>query len=247
METSPRDGSNTSEDREVTKTVARHHVPVLGFTDLVVGDEWESARRTVTETDVVLFAGLTGDFNPLHIDHDCVENGPFGKPVAHGLLGLSPCGRTGQQRPPSGHHGPAGGARMEVSSADRVRRHAPGDLDGRGDGAPISGTSRTRDVAPSAAEPGRSTRSRRSNSNAREDANGPGRRIDAPEMTTPRLAEIHSIPFQTPHYRHTASAPGNQVVGPPFVLILHAGRPAAASTRDAFWRLHPLRFHGIHV
>jgi acyl dehydratase len=55
----------------------------------VVGDEWESPRRTVTETDVVLFAGLSGDFNPLHVDHSSSQSGPFGRPVAHGLLGMS--------------------------------------------------------------------------------------------------------------------------------------------------------------
>ena len=59
------------------------------FDDLAVGDEWESPRRTVTETDVVLFAGLSGDFNPLHVDHSFSRAGPFGRPVAHGLLGLS--------------------------------------------------------------------------------------------------------------------------------------------------------------
>lgn len=70
--------------------VTRHHVTVLGFDDLVVGDEWESPRRSVTETDVVLFAGLSGDHNPLHVDHDwSTKGGPFGKPVAHGLLGLA--------------------------------------------------------------------------------------------------------------------------------------------------------------
>ena len=55
----------------------------------MVGDEWESPRRTVTETDVVLFAGLSGDFNPLHVDHTSAERSPFGRPVAHGLLGLA--------------------------------------------------------------------------------------------------------------------------------------------------------------
>lgn len=69
--------------------MARHRAALLGFTDLVVGDEWESPGRTVTQADVVLFAGLTGDFNPLHVDHDWSRSGPFGKPVAHGLLGLS--------------------------------------------------------------------------------------------------------------------------------------------------------------
>jgi acyl dehydratase len=64
-------------------------VTLLGIGDLTVGDEWESAGRTVTETDVTVFAGLSGDFNPLHMDHDWAKKGPFGKPVAHGLLGLA--------------------------------------------------------------------------------------------------------------------------------------------------------------
>jgi 3-hydroxybutyryl-CoA dehydratase len=69
--------------------VTRQSWAILTFTDLVIGDEWESARRTVTETDVVLFAGLSGDFNPLHVDHSSSQTGPFGRPVAHGLLGMS--------------------------------------------------------------------------------------------------------------------------------------------------------------
>jgi acyl dehydratase len=59
------------------------------FEDLVVGDEWESPRRTVTEADVVIFAGLSGDFNPLHVDHAAAKDNLFGRPVAHGLLGLA--------------------------------------------------------------------------------------------------------------------------------------------------------------
>jgi 3-hydroxybutyryl-CoA dehydratase len=69
--------------------VARHEVSALFFDDLAVGDEWESPCRTVTEADVVGFAGLSGDFNPLHMDHEAARRGPFGKPVAHGLLGLA--------------------------------------------------------------------------------------------------------------------------------------------------------------
>jgi 3-hydroxybutyryl-CoA dehydratase len=69
--------------------VTRHSWSIWLFDDLVVGDEWESPRRTVTETDVVLFAGLSGDFNPLHVDHSAAEGNPFGRPVAHGLLGLA--------------------------------------------------------------------------------------------------------------------------------------------------------------
>jgi len=69
--------------------VTRHPWSIWFFDDLVVGDEWESPRRTVTETDVVLFAGLSGDFNALHVDHSAAEGNPFGRPVAHGLLGLA--------------------------------------------------------------------------------------------------------------------------------------------------------------
>jgi acyl dehydratase len=61
----------------------------LSFDDLVLGDEWESPGRTITQADVVLFAGLSGDHNPLHSDHVVSETGPFRRPVAHGLLGLA--------------------------------------------------------------------------------------------------------------------------------------------------------------
>jgi acyl dehydratase len=61
----------------------------LYFDDVEVGDIWRSPGRTITETDVVLFAGMTGDFTPLHVDHEYARQTPFGKPIAHGLLGLS--------------------------------------------------------------------------------------------------------------------------------------------------------------
>ncbi len=70
--------------------MTRHRATVLGYDDLTVGDEWESAGRTVTAADVAAFAGLSGDFNPLHVDHAwAASEGPFGRPVAHGLLGLA--------------------------------------------------------------------------------------------------------------------------------------------------------------
>ena len=61
----------------------------LYFNDVAIGDAWDSPARSVTETDVVNFAGMTGDYNPLHVDHEFAKNTLFGKPVAHGLLGLS--------------------------------------------------------------------------------------------------------------------------------------------------------------
>lgn len=69
--------------------MARHALPSLYFDDLALGDEWESPCRTITEADIVAFAGLSGDFNPLHVDHEAARRGPFGRPVAHGLLGLA--------------------------------------------------------------------------------------------------------------------------------------------------------------
>jgi 3-hydroxybutyryl-CoA dehydratase len=57
---------------------------------LKVGDAVES-RKTVSESDVYLFAGVTGDFNPLHVDHEYAKTTPFGARVAHGPLTLSLC------------------------------------------------------------------------------------------------------------------------------------------------------------
>jgi len=58
----------------------------LYFDDLKVGQQWESAGRTVTQADIVNFAGLSGDFNPIHMDHEFAKTTPFHQPIAHGLL-----------------------------------------------------------------------------------------------------------------------------------------------------------------
>ena len=62
---------------------------LLYFDDVQQGDIWKSPARTITETDVVNFAGLTGDFTALHVDHQYASETPFRRPIAHGLLGLS--------------------------------------------------------------------------------------------------------------------------------------------------------------
>jgi acyl dehydratase len=72
----------------------------LYFDDVEVGQEWESLGRTVTETDIVNFAGLSGDFNPIHIDHEFCKNTVFRKPIAHGLLILSIGSGLGLMNPP---------------------------------------------------------------------------------------------------------------------------------------------------
>jgi 3-hydroxybutyryl-CoA dehydratase len=57
----------------------------LFFDDVEVGQEWLSPGRTVTQADIVNFAGFTGDFNPMHMDHEYAKNTPFRKPIAHGF------------------------------------------------------------------------------------------------------------------------------------------------------------------
>jgi len=51
-----------------------------------VGAEFESSGRTVTETDIVTFAGLSGDYNSLHIDEEFCKKTQFGTRIAHGPL-----------------------------------------------------------------------------------------------------------------------------------------------------------------
>jgi 3-hydroxybutyryl-CoA dehydratase len=58
----------------------------LYFDDVSVAQEWESLGRTVTEADIVNFAGMSGDFNPIHLDHEFAKTTPFRQPIAHGLL-----------------------------------------------------------------------------------------------------------------------------------------------------------------
>ncbi|HEX8074328.1 MAG TPA: MaoC/PaaZ C-terminal domain-containing protein [Thermoleophilaceae bacterium] len=55
--------------------------------DLDAGLAFQNLGRTITESDVVGFAGLTGDYNPQHVNRDWTErNTPFGERIAHGLL-----------------------------------------------------------------------------------------------------------------------------------------------------------------
>jgi acyl dehydratase len=58
--------------------------------EIEVGARFETSRRTVTEADIMAFAGVSGDFNPLHVDEMFArEQTPFGTRIAHGPLVLS--------------------------------------------------------------------------------------------------------------------------------------------------------------
>ena len=59
------------------------------FEEFEVGQKIMTTGRTITESDIVTFAGLSGDYNQIHTDAEFSKNTPFGQRVAHGLLGLS--------------------------------------------------------------------------------------------------------------------------------------------------------------
>ncbi len=61
----------------------------LYFEDYNIGDSATTQGRTITESDIVGFAALSGDWNPIHTDAEFAKGGMFGERIAHGLLGLS--------------------------------------------------------------------------------------------------------------------------------------------------------------
>jgi acyl dehydratase len=61
----------------------------LYYEDVEVGAVFATHGRTITEADVVNFAGVSGDFNPLHMDSEYAQGSIFGRRVAHGALVLS--------------------------------------------------------------------------------------------------------------------------------------------------------------
>lgn len=72
----------------------------LFYEDLEVGDEWTSQGRTITETDIVNFAGLSGDFNQIHVDEEYAKKGFFGRRIAHGMLVFSISSGLSTRTPP---------------------------------------------------------------------------------------------------------------------------------------------------
>lgn len=81
------------ESRNETKEVAMSEKSTfprgLYFEEFEIGQEMKTPARTITETDIVNFAGVSGDFTSIHTDAVYTQSSPFGQRVAHGLLVLS--------------------------------------------------------------------------------------------------------------------------------------------------------------
>lgn len=72
---------------QATESLATHQPHLIGFDDLFTGMQFISTGRTITEADIANFAGVSGDFNPLHTDAEWVRaHTEFEGPIAHGLL-----------------------------------------------------------------------------------------------------------------------------------------------------------------
>lgn len=60
------------------------------YEELEVGDEFMTPARTITEADILMYAALTGDYNPVHTDAEwCKENNIYKQRIGHGLMGLA--------------------------------------------------------------------------------------------------------------------------------------------------------------
>lgn len=72
----------------------------LYYEDMEVGQSWQSPAREITEQDVRVFAELTRDFNPIHVDPEYAATTPFGRTIAHGMLTLGIASGQAIEHPP---------------------------------------------------------------------------------------------------------------------------------------------------
>lgn len=59
------------------------------FDEVEIGQRFVTRGRTITESDLVQFAALTGDYNPMHTNAEYMKTHPMGQRIAHGMLTLS--------------------------------------------------------------------------------------------------------------------------------------------------------------
>ena len=90
------------------------------FEDLAVGQEFTSPGRTVTEADIVIFAGLSGDYNVLHTDAEHMKASIFGERIAHGLLGLSIEQGLATRGEPAAAHGVLSGLKWKFKGPIKI-------------------------------------------------------------------------------------------------------------------------------
>lgn len=81
--------SSTSHPREAAEPVELAEPRGLYYEDFEIGRRYPTPRRTVTLTDIVNFACLSGDHNAPHVDHEFCRTQPYGEPIAHGPLVLA--------------------------------------------------------------------------------------------------------------------------------------------------------------
>lgn len=87
--------------------------------DFEEGMELFSPRRTITQTDIVNFACMTGDFNAPHTDHEFCKQQPYGEPIAHGPMVWSIAGGLGYAS------GITDGTVLAMLGVDQWRIHLP--------------------------------------------------------------------------------------------------------------------------
>lgn len=90
------------------------------FEDFAVGQEFTSPGRTVTEADIVIFAGLSGDYNVLHTDAEHMKTSIFGERIAHGLLGLSIEQGLASRGEPAAAHGVLSGLKWKFKGPIKI-------------------------------------------------------------------------------------------------------------------------------
>ena len=73
---------------DVSEAIHDRELDGLYFEDLTVGMS-DLYSRTITESDIVLFCGITGDTNPVHLDREYASRTRFKGPIAHGMLSAS--------------------------------------------------------------------------------------------------------------------------------------------------------------
>ena len=94
--------------------------PAVSFEDLSVGQEFTSPGRTVTEADIVIFAGLSGDYNVLHTDAEHMKSSIFGERIANGLLGLGIQQGLASRGEPAAAHGLLSGLQWKFKGPIKI-------------------------------------------------------------------------------------------------------------------------------